>query len=417
MAGKAGDIVDQICESSSNSSLSDYSSDNEISSQSSVTSAVPYSSGSTNESRALTRSETVEGSSKNSTTSRYSRSLLSVLQRATSSDLCRKRSIRHNLPKGKKRRVSSLSCSNPKSVTPAQRCLEFRDEPFTVSAGKLFCNSCREELSLKRSIIKNHVSSSKRKSSKVTRANKQINDRTIVESLKLYEADVHPRGEKLPEAQRLYRVKVVTALLKAGIPLSKIEPLREILEEHAYRLSDVRGMFDLIPFVHSQVQQEIKAELSEKYVSVIFNGTTRLGEAFAVVLRFVSDKQIKQRLIKFQILNKSLTGEEIAREVISILQVSYGICAKKLLACMHDRASVNGAAMRTIKIIFSHVVDVGCYSHTIDLIGEKFDTPLLDEFIRLWISLFAHSFLARIEWKTKTGISMKLYSATRWWSK
>lgn len=70
-----------------------------------------------------TQSETVEGSAKNSTTSR---SFLSVLQRPTASDLCQKRTIRHNSQKGKKRKASSSSSStDPKSVTPAQRCLEF----------------------------------------------------------------------------------------------------------------------------------------------------------------------------------------------------------------------------------------------------------------------------------------------------
>ena len=248
--------------------------------------------------------------------------------------------------KGKKRKVSSSSCStDPKSVTPAQRCSEFPGEFFGISAGKFICHSCREELSLKRGIIKNHVASLKHKTSKSARTKQQIADKSIVESLKAYEANANPRGESLPEAQKLYRVKVVTAFLKAGIPLTKVESLREILEEDAYRLTDARGMFDLIPFVHSQEQQKIHEELSEQYVSVIFDGTTRLGEAFAVMLRFISDKQLKQRLIKFQILTKSMTGEEIAREVISILQVTYGICANKLLACMHDRASVNGCAM------------------------------------------------------------------------
>ena len=78
---------------------------------------------------------------------------------------------------------------------------------------------------------------------------------------------------------------------------------------------------------------------------------------------------------------------------------------------------MNGCAMRTIKIVFPNIIDVGCYSHTIDLVGEKFDTPILDEFITLWISLFAHSSLAKVEWRTKTGISVKSFSATRWWSR
>ena len=101
----------------------------------------------------------------------------------------------------------------------------------------------------------------------------------------------------MPEAQKLYRVKIVTAFLKAGIPLTKVEPLREILEEHTYRLTDARGMFDFIPFVYSQEQQKVHEELSEQYLSVIFDGNTRLGEAFAVVLHFISDMQLKQRLI------------------------------------------------------------------------------------------------------------------------
>ena len=58
--------------------------------------------------------------------------------------------------------------------------------------------------------------------------------------------------------------------------------LRELLEKHAFQLSEIRGMYDLFPFIRSQIQEEIKAELNGKHVSAIFDGTTRLGEAFAV---------------------------------------------------------------------------------------------------------------------------------------
>ena len=161
----------------------------------------------------------------------------------------------------------------------------------------------------------------------------------------MYEKEVHPRSETLPEAQKLYHINVVKAFIKAGIPLSKFKIQRELLEEHAFWLSDDRGMFDLVPFIHSQIQEQIKAELNGQYVSTIFDGTTRLGEAFSIVLRFIYDSKIKQKLIKFQILVKTITGEEVARELISILQVNFGINSNKLVACMHDRASANGAAM------------------------------------------------------------------------
>ena len=53
-----------------------------------------------------------------------------------------------------------------KGVTPRQQVKEFPTEPFTVSHGQLFCSAYREQLSLKRSILKNHVESLKHRNSK-----------------------------------------------------------------------------------------------------------------------------------------------------------------------------------------------------------------------------------------------------------
>ena len=75
-------------------------------------------------------------------------------------------------------------------------------------------------------------------------------------------------------------------------------------------------MLDLVLFIRSQIQDQIKAKVNGKYVSVNFDGTTRLGESFAIVLHFISDGKIKQRLIKFQILVEIMKGEEIAQEII-----------------------------------------------------------------------------------------------------
>ena len=84
---------------------------------------------------------------------------------------------------------------------------------------------------------------------------------------------------------------------------------------------------------------------------------------------------------------------------------------------MRDRASVNNVAMRTISVVYNQLMDVGCFSHTLDHVGEKMITPVLEEFIKAWISLFAHSPKSRLLWRTQTGLSSPSYSATRWWSK
>jgi len=72
-------------------------------------------------------------------------------------------------------------------------------------------------------------------------------------------------------------------------------------------------MSDYIPFIRSQEMSLIKEEMARRNVSVIFDGTTHLGEALAIVVRFVADWEIKQRLIRLQLLTKTMMGEEIAR--------------------------------------------------------------------------------------------------------
>ena len=67
-------------------------------------------------------------------------------------------------------------------------------------------------------------------------------EREIAAALKAYELKVHPSGE----THKLYRIKVVTAFMTAGVPLSKVEFFRPILEENAYRLCERRGLFDLV---------------------------------------------------------------------------------------------------------------------------------------------------------------------------
>ena len=47
---------------------------------------------------------------------------------------------------------------------------------------------------------------------------------------------------------------------------------------------------------------------------------------------------------------------------------------------MRDRASVNDVAMRTIKVVFNELLDVGCFTHTLNHVGERMNTPILHDF-------------------------------------
>jgi hypothetical protein len=196
----------------------------------------------------------------------------------------------------------------------------------------------------------------------------------------------------------------VTTFLRAGIPLSKVDDFKELLEEGAYRLSSRHGLSDLIPFIRKQEKEQLMEEINGRLVSLIFDGTCRLGEAFCLLVRYISDDWcIKQRLVALKMLEKSLKGEEIAREIISTLSIDYHVAPTSVLASTRDRAATNNVALRTLKVLYPNLVDIGCFSHTIDHVGENFDTPVLSEFVSGWINLFAHSPKNRALWHELTG--------------
>ena len=78
---------------------------------------------------------------------------------------------------------------------------------------------------------------------------------------------------------------------------------------------------------------------------------------------------VKQRLVRIQLLAKSLTGEEIAQELIGVLSTPLGITSQFVVATMRDCASVNNIAIRIMKTIYQNSQDTGCFSHTLDLLN------------------------------------------------
>lgn len=96
-----------------------------------------------------------------------------------------------------------LFCSAKRSVSAAsaallQRVSEFPGEHLRVSLGKLFCNACRETLSLKRSVVQLHVRSKKHEASKENLRNKTSRERDIALALQAHDAQTHRKGESLP---------------------------------------------------------------------------------------------------------------------------------------------------------------------------------------------------------------------------
>ena len=92
-----------------------------------------------------------------------------------------------------------------------------------------------------------------------------------------------------------------------------------------------------------------------------------------------------------------MNGEEVAHELINVLLVTLGV-QSNLLGAMCNRASINNVANASVLVL--SCLDIGCFLHTLDIVGEKFKAPVLNALISLWLS---HSPKTRLSWKEQTG--------------
>ena len=210
----------------------------------------------------------------------------------------------------------------------------------------------------------------------------------------------------MPTQQSIRRVAVVTEFLKAGIPLSKIDNLRQLLEDGSERLTDSSYMASYILVAMETEMQGIMEELNEKpHISVIFDGSTYQCEALVVIVQYIADDfKIRQRLVSVRVLAKRVTFQQLAREVITVLSAQLQYPSNKVIAVTQDGASVNGAAVSYLKdIMYPQVFDITCIAHSLDNVGKRFDTVLLNSFLHSWVSLFTHSPTSRIAWREHTG--------------
>ena len=268
-----------------------------------------------------------------------------------------------------------------------------------------------------------HVSSKKHLIGKEKLKKSKLKDQTIIEAFKRERSGT--KDSTLSMAERAYRLEVIEEFLKAGIPISKIDKLRPLLEKNGHRVTGSTHLGQYVSIIFKQEIERIKQELAlpgqvgmTRDLSVIFYGSTRQGEAIAIIVRFLDDNwSIIQRLVRIDVCSKSVTANELAQVLNQCLSVDYGVRANSLLAAMRDGASVNQAALNRIAFIFPKVLNVVCFSHTLDNVGNHLVIPTLLEFGSLWVRLFRHSHKARLLWKDLTGQRPRSYSETRWWSK
>ena len=105
----------------------------------------------------------------------------------------------------KKRKSGVPNSTDPKTVSPAVRVKEFTGEYLDVRNGKLFCVACQEELSVKKSTIKNLLYyGRKHKNARLKLAKKEAREQDIADCLVAYDKLEKPAGTSVSMAERVY---------------------------------------------------------------------------------------------------------------------------------------------------------------------------------------------------------------------
>jgi len=115
----------------------------------------------------------------------------------------------------------------------------------------------------------------------------------------------------------------------------------------------------------------MKSEVSgAKIFSVLFDGTTNVGELFGVVLRYIDAVgNCQQRLIDLSLYTKSFNAQTLGTALISALS-SHSLDITQAVAFISDGASVNIAACDFLTSGVSQAVAVSCVSHGLCNVGE-----------------------------------------------
>ena len=75
----------------------------------------------------------------------------------------------------------------------------------------------------------------------------------------MYDQEVQTKGSASVSMEaRVYRVRVVEQFLESGIPMSKIDSVRYLLEEGSHRLTHSLHLSEYTPLIYSEEKKRSK---------------------------------------------------------------------------------------------------------------------------------------------------------------
>jgi hypothetical protein len=333
--------------------------------------------------------------------------------------------------------------SEPTTVTPASRALQFASEGFIVSAGSsrifrkekmiinvyflgsLFCSHCRKEVALKLSTIKDHIGDpndkklNKHQQKKIETREARKKQSDMVAFVEVHSLLCRPlsfpneilspfaylflrpasrirRSRKVRvRSSRLnsfnaYRLEVLETTLRAGDPVERIDVYRPLLERGGQALTAASHMRQLIPLLALRYQTSETSRVKARHCSVIFDGTDHFGELLLVYVRIWEDEKWTDVLVRLRHSDAPLDNRSL-QFILDRALHRVGIAPIQVLAFVKDTVAVNFLAVGNLIASSGYTLakNLPCWSHNFARIGKQFKFEYAMKFIKLWSSYFS----------------------------
>lgn len=222
---------------------------------------------------------------------------------------------------------------------------------------------------------------------------------------------------------RVFRLRTVETFLMSGTPLQRLEYFKPLLERNGYALTDHSHMRSYIPKIEATEFHILSKEIHGQFLSVAFDGTTRLGEAINITGRWCdADFKIQNRLLRFLTAKHHFKAPQCASMITRVLCTDLRLDPDFITCFSRDSVSVNGATCRLLcSSIFYGAENMLCICHTLNNVGGQLSFDVLASFMTPWLELVGgrhpHNG-ARELWKqTVAPQRVPGFSNTRWYSK
>ena len=271
----------------------------------------------------------------------------------------------------------------PKNVTVEQRLKEFPGETFCKSAGILFCRGCTKTLSLIKQTLVVHTASEMHKQNKIAYLDTRNEDDDVKAIITEY-FNTHPTEAQatLSPETLLFRWRVVEKMMEEGIGLNKVDALRSLLERGGEKLTTRSHLAQFVPQITAREMEIVQGEIKGEKGCIIFDGTTRLGEAVAALWRQCSPEFVIQtRLVAFRTTETHMSGDALFRLLSTILLRDLGKQPDEVIADARDSCATNGVAERLLMGLCPALARNKCASHVLVGTGQHIKLPKLTVFM------------------------------------